>query len=162
MPGYVNKAILRFRHQWPQWPQNSPHKHVPPTFGAKSQYTQAEIFSLLLNKADKTYVQAVTGTFLYYERAVDLTILVVLNAIATEQANPMQLTKDKVTQLLDYCTSQEEVIITYRASDMILAVHSDAGYLNKCKSRSRAGGIFTYHPMTCIPQLMGLFSTLQK
>ena len=34
-------------------------------------------------------------------------------------------------QLLDYLASQEEAVLTYRASDMILAVHSDAGYLNE-------------------------------
>ncbi len=44
--------------------------------------------------------------------------------------------------MLDYCASQEEAIITYRASKMILAVHSDAGYLNERKSRSCAGGHF--------------------
>jgi hypothetical protein len=49
---------------------------------------------------------------------------------------------EEVKQVLDYCASQEEAIITYRASKMILAVHSDAGYLNECKSRSRAGGHF--------------------
>ena len=49
---------------------------------------------------------------------------------------------ERVKQLLDYCASQEESIITYHASDMVLAVHSDAGYLNERKSRSRAGGHF--------------------
>jgi len=32
-----------------------------------------------------------------------------------------------VKQLLDYCSMQEEAIITYNAGKMILAVHSDAG-----------------------------------
>ena len=45
-------------------------------------------------------------------------------------------------QLLDYCASQEEAIIMYNASKMILAVHSDAGYANEKKARSRAGGHF--------------------
>ncbi len=38
--------------------------------------------------------------------------------------------------------SQEEAVLTYWARDMILAVHSNAGYLNKSKSPSRAGGHF--------------------
>jgi hypothetical protein len=37
---------------------------------------------------------------------------------------------------------QEEAIITYLASKMILNVHSNAGYLNEKKARSRAGGHF--------------------
>jgi len=38
--------------------------------------------------------------------------------------------------------TQDDAVLTYQASDMILAVHSDAGYLNEPKARSRAGGIF--------------------
>jgi hypothetical protein len=36
--------------------------------------------------------------------------------------------------------SQEDAILTYKASDMVLAIHSDASYLSKPKARSRAGG----------------------
>eukprot|EP00956_Cyclotella_meneghiniana_P003709 scaffold4513_cov37-Cyclotella_meneghiniana.AAC.4 len=45
-------------------------------------------------------------------------------------------------QLLDYIASQEEAVITYNKSSMILAVHSDASYLSEPKARSRAGGHF--------------------
>jgi hypothetical protein len=48
----------------------------------------------------------------------------------------------KVKQLLDYCASQEEAIITYNASKMVLAVHSNAGYANEKKARSHTGGHF--------------------
>jgi hypothetical protein len=73
---------------------------------------------------------------------VDSTILMTLNAIATQQAAPTESTMEEIKQLLDYCVSQEEAIITYHASDMILVVHSNASYLNKRKLRSRAGGHF--------------------
>jgi hypothetical protein len=62
--------------------------------------------------------------------------------LATEQAKPMVKTKATVTQLLDYLATQEEAIMTYNASNMILQVHSDAGYANKKRARSRAGGHF--------------------
>jgi hypothetical protein len=42
---------------------------------------------------------------------------------------------------LDYCASQDEAV-TYQASDMILAVHSDAGYSNGTKAQSKTGGHF--------------------
>jgi hypothetical protein len=58
---------------------------------------------------------------------------------------------EKVKQLLDYCASQEEAIITYNKSKMILVVHSDAGYCNKKKSRSQAGGHFSYWMKTNSP-----------
>ena len=39
-------------------------------------------------------------------------------------------------QLLDYVATQEEAVLTYHASDMKLADHSDASYLSKPKARS--------------------------
>ena len=45
-------------------------------------------------------------------------------------------------QLLDYLGTQEEAVLMFNASDMALAVHSDAIYLSKPKSRCRAGGHF--------------------
>ncbi len=45
-------------------------------------------------------------------------------------------------QLLDNLATQEDVIMTYNASDMILQVHSDAGYANEKKAGSCTGGHF--------------------
>jgi hypothetical protein len=42
--------------------------------------------------------------------------------------------------VLDYAASQEDAIVTYRASDMKLAIHSNTSYLSKPKARSRASG----------------------
>jgi hypothetical protein len=54
---------------------------------------------------EKTYVQAVTGTLLYYAQVVDSTILMTLNAIATQQAAPTESTMEEIKQLLDYCAT---------------------------------------------------------
>jgi hypothetical protein len=43
-------------------------------------------------------------------------------------------------KFLDFMATQEETILTYRASEMVLAIHSDASYLSEPKARSRAGG----------------------
>ena len=48
----------------------------------------------------------------------------------------------KCKQFLDYAASQEEAVLTYVASDMVLAIHSDASYLSERNARSRAGGHF--------------------
>ena len=48
----------------------------------------------------------------------------------------------KVKQFLDYAATHPDAIVTYRASGMTLAVHSDASYLSESKTRSRAGGHF--------------------
>ena len=84
MPGYVAEALQRFQHPHPTRPQHQPHKHVVPTYGQKTQYETVDE-SAKLDKAGKTYIQQVTGTFLYYARAVDPTMLVALSAIASAQ-----------------------------------------------------------------------------
>jgi hypothetical protein len=45
-------------------------------------------------------------------------------------------------QFLDYAATHQDAILTYKASDMVLVVHSDASYLSKPKAQSRAGGHF--------------------
>ena len=142
MPGYVKKALKRFQHQTPTKPQNQPHPHIPPKYGAKVQYAEPEDTTPKLNKEEKKFIQEVTGTFLFYARAIDSTMLTALSALASEQANPTEATMKKCKQFLDYAASQEEAVITYKASDMKLAIHSDASYLSEPKARSRAGGHF--------------------
>jgi hypothetical protein len=39
MPGYLAKALQRFKHPTPTRQQNSPHPHIAPQYGAKVQYT---------------------------------------------------------------------------------------------------------------------------
>ena len=58
-------------------------------------------------------------------------------------------------QLLDYIATQEESVLTFNASDMKLAAHSDASYLSKPKARSRAGGNFFLSSDSNIPQHNG-------
>ncbi len=68
----------------------------------------------------------------------------------------------RVKQLLDYCASQEEAVLTYHASDMVLAVHSDAGYLNESKASSRAGGHFFLSSDIQNPQNNGAVLTIAQ
>jgi hypothetical protein len=41
---------------------------------------------------------------------------------------------------LDYAATHPDAVVTYKASDMVLAIHSDASYLSEPKAWSRAGG----------------------
>ncbi len=77
-----------------------------------------------------------------------------LSSIASEQAAPTEQTMAKVKQLLDYCASQEEAIITYNASKMVLAVHSDAGYANEKRQEAMPGDISSYQIMIPTHQTM--------
>ena len=69
-------------------------------------------------------------------------MLTALSAIAADQAAPTEQTLEKTPFFLDYVATHPDAILTYRASDMILQVHSDASYLTKPKASSRAGGHF--------------------
>ncbi len=69
-------------------------------------------------------------------------MLTALGSLAMQQANLTVNTMIKVRQFLDYAATHPDAIITYHASDMILAGHSDASYLSESKARSRAGGHF--------------------
>ncbi len=73
-------------------------------------------------------------------RAVDGTMLTPLSALASEQASPTELIMEKCLQFLDYAATQDDAILTYKASNMILAIHSDASYLSEPKAQSRVGG----------------------
>jgi hypothetical protein len=142
MPGYVEKALARFGHPVPNRPQNQPHKHTIPTYGATVQYAKDEDTSRILSKEEKKYIQQVLGTFLYYGRAVDSTMLTALSSIASAQAEPTEDTLANIKIFLDYAATHQDAVLTYHASDMVLVVHSDASYLSEPKARSRAGGHF--------------------
>ncbi len=46
----------------------------------------------------------------------------------------------RAQQFLDYIATQEPAVLTYCKSDMVLSIHSDAGYLHEPNARSCAGG----------------------
>ena len=94
-----------------------------------------------MSKEQKTYVQEVIGTFLYYARCVDASMLPALGTLATQQASPTKNTK-KCKQFLNYAANHPDAVVTYHASNMVLAGHSDASYLSENNAQSREGGHF--------------------
>jgi hypothetical protein len=149
MPGYKDKALKLFQHHKPSTPQHSPFQCKEIKYGAKKQYAIQDSTAQLLDKKDKKFIQKVCGKFLFLARAVDSTLLCPISAIASQSAKPTTDTMKQTQQLLDYIASQEDAVITYNASDMILAAHSDASYLSEPQARSRAGGhFFSPHQLT--------------
>jgi hypothetical protein len=140
MPEYIEQALAHFGHPIPDKPQHQPHPHTILTYGATVQYAKPEDTSRPLSPAEKKFIQEVIGIFLYYGRVVNSTMLTTLSAIAATQTG---LTKDTMTQckqFLDYAATHQDAIITYRRSDMVLVMHSNASYLSEPKACSRAGG----------------------
>ena len=82
-------------------------------------------------------------------------MLAALGSIATQQSCPTENTMKKVKQLLDYSATNPDAIVTYNASNMVLAAHSDASYLSETQARSRAGGHFFVSNNAQIPNNNG-------
>jgi hypothetical protein len=141
MPGNVSNVLSKFQHDTPKHPQHTPSRYVTPMYSAKTQYATKDETPPLTAKQCLT-IQKVTGSVLYYARAVDPTVLMSLNDIATEQTKATEKTQTTTNQLLDYLATHPDATIRYHASDMILHIHSDASYLSVSYTRRRLGGLF--------------------
>jgi hypothetical protein len=140
-------AWVRFKRlkQISTWPptrqQHTPSRYVTPVYGAKTQYAKKDETPPLTAQQYLT-IQKVTGSVLYYARAVDPTILMPLNDISTEQTKATEKTRAATNQMSDYLATHLDTTIRYHPSDMVLHIHSDASYLSVSNARSRLGGLF--------------------
>ena len=142
MPGYIKKLLHKMQHPTPATPEHNPHTWKPPQYGATAQYVETHQELPVLPPDRIRRIQQVIGSLLYYARAVDHTILVTVNDIAAQQSKATTETEAKVSKLLNYVATHPNATLTYRKSNMQLAVHSDASYLSAPNARSRAGGYF--------------------
>ena len=78
-------------------------------------------------------------------------MLTALGSLATQQASPTETTLAQIHQFF-----------TYRASDMILAAHSDASFLSETNARSRAGGHFFLSEDDHYPENNGVVITIAQ
>jgi hypothetical protein len=141
MPGYVSNVLSKFQQDSPKHPQHTPSLYVTPVYGAKTQYATKDETPPITAQQFLT-IQKVTGSVLYYARAIDPTVLMPLNDIATEQTKATEKTQASMNQLLDYLVTHPDATIRYHASDMILQIHINASYLSVSNARSRLGGLF--------------------
>ena len=142
LPGYIKKVLQRFEHTDPTKPQNCPYQPNPRKYGKEAQDPLPPDNSERLDLDGTKKVQQIVGALLFYARAVDNTLLPGLSAIACKQAQAMKLTLDRCQQLLDYCASNPDAKVRFRASDMILNVHSDASYLSATRAHSQVAGYY--------------------
>ena len=80
----------------------------------------------LHNKDGRTHVQHVVWIILWYEHAVNLTVLMALSTIATEQTQTTNTTIKNYKQFMYYLATNPNATMQYYALDMILNTHSDA------------------------------------
>jgi hypothetical protein len=130
MPGYVPTALIRFWHPPPIKIQDQPYPHAKPNYWAKMQHATAEDTSPPLNKVGMKIIQEVCGVFLFLARGVDGGLLPTLSALASQQANRTEKIRALCKQFLDYMALQDKAVLTYKASNIVLAVHSNTSYLS--------------------------------
>jgi hypothetical protein len=140
--GIVIKQLPKCSHVAPLKPQHCPYSPNPIKYGKGNESLSSLDESPCPDKAQKKCVQQIIGSFLYYSQAVDPSILMALLEIASQQVTPTENMMMCVNQFLDYMWTHPDAIIQYRASDMILNVHSDALYLSAPKACSRGGDYF--------------------
>ena len=86
VPGYIAKALHKFQHPAPKKPQYAPHVWLTPTYGQKVQYALPSETLPVLDKKGTKRVQSITGTFQYYMKGVDPTMIVAVNELASQQS----------------------------------------------------------------------------
>jgi hypothetical protein len=163
MPGYVERALQRFGHHKPPKPEHSPHAWNKPQYGARIQFTEATDMSNPLSRSAILRLMEVIGVFLYYARCIDNTMLTALSSLSAAQSKGTEATAEACTQLLNYAATNPEATVRYRASNMILHIHSDASYHSEPQARSRVGGYFFLNGQdTANPQLNGTIHVVSK
>ena len=139
MDGYILDIRKKFGHLPPKKPQYSPHKHRSIDYGTKQQIVQPSDTSPSLDDKVIKRVQGIVGTLIYMGREVNNKLLVALSTILPQKAEAAEETADAIEKLLDYVATYPEDGILFRKSDMILAAHTDTGFINKSKACSRTG-----------------------
>ena len=143
MPNCVNKKTQKLKHKKPTRPQYAPHKWLKPTYyGRKLQYAPPHDTTEFLEKNGIAQIQSINGSFLYYGRVVDPTILTALNEIATQQSKATIMTKKKAQMLMDYAATYPNTKLRFYTGDMKLNVEADTAYLVLPNARSRVAGHF--------------------
>jgi hypothetical protein len=70
MPGYIKDTLKKYQHAALARPKHAPHIWNPPIYGAKTKYVEDKTTSPVLSDKDVNKLQQLTGTLLYYARAV--------------------------------------------------------------------------------------------
>jgi len=134
MPGYIDKALKRFRRLNLKG-ADSPCIYIPPQYGKHSQDVLPDPPSEPLSPAQIKELQEIVGVFLFYARAVDPTMFTPLSKIASKQAQPTTLLIPEIDRFLQYASKYPNAGQRIRASKMVLLAHSDASYHSESEAR---------------------------
>ncbi len=138
--GVYQKAIVEIQARWQI--QHCPYSLEPKRYGTDAQSPLPSDDTHKLTNSEIKKVQKIVRSNLYYARAVNMTVLMALSTIASEQTKGTKRTLEKAYQVLDYLATHPNATVKFRASDMIMNIHSDTSYLSERNACSRACGHF--------------------
>ena len=113
MPGYIKQLLQKYKHKMPTKPQHCPYTPAPKQYGAKAQAPLPIDISPKLSDKEIKEIQRIVGSILYFARTVDITVLMALSSIASEQTRGTTNTMAKAKQLLDYLATHLDATIRF-------------------------------------------------
>ncbi len=111
MPGYVQKQLDKYKHAVSPRRQNCPYSPEPKKYGSKAQSPLPIDTSQKLDDKGIKQVQKIVGIILYYARAVDMTVLMALSTIASEQTQGTERTMERALLVLDYLATHPNATV---------------------------------------------------
>ena len=113
-----------------------PHPQ-PPTPPVPYPDTSSPLtLTTLVSPAEKTWIQQVVGSLLFYARALDLSVLTAVCQLSSHQSNTTQHDLSAAHRLLNYVSSHRNPQKTIHPSSMALWACTDASYLYRPNSGS--------------------------
>jgi hypothetical protein len=97
------KQLTKYNHIAPLKPQHCLYLPNSIKYGKDNHVPSPLDDSPLLDKVQKKHVQQIVGSFLYYARAVNPTILMALSKISSQQAATMENTMNMSTSFSNMC-----------------------------------------------------------
>ena len=161
MKGYFD-FFLKYGYTKPMHPKPIPHKHREIKYEAKQQLIPAYDTIPALDATGVKRIQAIIVALLYYARTINNKILVSLSAAGALQAAANEDTSGAIKQILDYVATYTNGGIFYLAIKMILADHSDSGFHNESKGRSRSGAHIVLSENDPEPRCNGSIFTISQ
>ena len=136
MPSYIYKVWTRFfgANVAPKRVKAT-HVWTTPQYGSSQpQVTPPIDLSPPLSTPDKTRLQEIIGSLLYFARCIDSTILATLGPIGTNIADGTERVAEMAAYLFNFCANNCNPKVRYYASNMQLCGHTDTSYLSVSKA----------------------------
>ena len=131
MPNYVPAMLSRL------CPSGCGSATSPATYTPPVPYPDTSsplTLTTLVSPAEKTWIQQVVGSLLFYARALDLSVLTAVCQLSSHQSTPTQHDLSAAHRLLNYVSSHRNPQKTIHPSSMALWACTDASYLSRPNS----------------------------